>query len=720
MTLQGIRQGARGAALGLRSLVRIGVIAGLLVAVMLFPLVALGGLTVKSSVDNLEDVSEALAMDPPPQTTYVYANDGKTLLSMFYDEFRRYVPLSDIAPVMQQAIVSSEDSRFWDHNGVDLKGIVRAMTANHSAGEVSQGASTLTMQYVRGALKQSAKTAEEVFAATDRTSERKIREMRLAVQIEEELSKEQILERYLNQVYFGHNAYGIYAAAYIYYSKSPRDLTLPEAAMLAGLVQAPSSYDPAATDKKAATDRRNYVIDQMVRLTYVPAAEAEVIKAEKIRLKLRNPVNSCMIPAKKDLGYGFFCDYVRHWWRGEKAFGATPRERESNLRQGGYTVITSLDPDTQKAAQLKIDASEKKTSKFAIGVTSVEPGTGRVTAMATNRLFSLDQSKNLDHSNPVARADGVKGNYPSTVNPLMGGGELSGYQAGSTFKIFTMLAALESGMGLNHTIQSPGRVVTKYPVASGPASCGGLWCPSNASGGMAGSRTMWSGFGMSVNTYFAQLIQQVGADKAVKMAERLGLRWRSSTDKYFADPARSSGWGSFTLGVADTTPLEMANAYATLAADGMYCKTTPILKIIDSRGQELDAAAPQCHRELDKQVARAATDAARCVTGYKSSRGSCGPWSTAPSVYPKVGSPVAGKTGTTDQTRAAWFVGFTPYLAAASFIADPDNPFNAVGDGNSMKPIDTASAVLKQNADERPKKDFKPPGDKISSRGLRQ
>ncbi|GIG67457.1 penicillin-binding protein [Phytomonospora endophytica] len=698
---------------------RVGVIAGLLVAVMLFPLVALGGLTVKSSVDDLQNVSESLAMDPPPQTTYVYANDGKTLLSMFYDEFRRYVPLSDIAPVMQQAIVSSEDSRFWVHNGVDLKGIVRAMTANHSAGEVSQGASTLTMQYVRGALKQSAKSDEEVFAATDRTSERKIREMRLAVQIEEELTKDEILERYLNQVYFGHNAYGIYAAAYIYYSKSPRDLTLPEAAMLAGLVQAPSSYDPAVTDKSAATNRRNYVIDQMVELGYVPAAEAEVIKAEKIKLKLRNPVNSCMIPKKKDKGYGFFCDYVRHWWRGQKAFGETPRERETNLRQGGYTVITSLDPDTQEAAQKEVDKSERKTSQFAIGVTSVEPGTGRVTAMATNRRFSLDQSKNLDHSNPVARADGVKGNYPNTVNPLMGGGDLAGYQAGSTFKMFTMLAALDSGMKLNHTIQSPNRVVTKYPVASGPASCGGLWCPSNASKGMAGSRTMWSGFGMSVNTYFAQLIQQVGADKVVKMAERLGLRWRSSTDKYFADPARSSGWGSFTLGVADTTPLEMANAYATVAADGIYCKATPVLKIIDSQGRELDAGSPKCHRELDKQVARAATDAARCVTGYGASKGGCGPWSTAPSVYPKVGSPVAGKTGTTDETRAAWFVGFTPYLAAASFIADPDNPFHAVGDGNSMKPIDTASAVLKQNADDRPPKKFKKPNRWISyGRGL--
>ncbi|GLZ76038.1 penicillin-binding protein [Actinorhabdospora filicis] len=714
MTLEGIRKGARGAALGLRSLVRVGVIAGLLVAVMVFPLVAFGGLQLKSSVDHLQNVSQTLAMDPPPQTTYVYANDGKTLLSMFYDEFRRYVPLSDVAPVMQQAIVASEDARFYTHNGVDLKGIVRAVTANRSAGEVSQGASTLTMQYVRGALKQSAKTAEQVFAATERSSERKIREMRLAVQIEKELSKQQILERYLNQVYFGHRAYGIYAAAYIYYSKSPRDLTLPEAAMLAGLVQAPSSYDPAANDKAAATNRRNYVIDQMVKQGNVPAAEAETLKGEKIELDLRDPINSCMIPEGKDIGYGFFCDYVRHWWREQKAFGDNPRERENNLRRGGYTVITSLDPDTQEAAQKSVDKSESKNSKFALGVTTVEPGTGRVTAMAVNRTFSLDQSGNLDHSNPIARADGVRGNYPNTVNALMGGGTLAGYQAGSTFKMFTMLAALEDGKKLDHRIYAPNRVTTRYPVASGPASCGGLWCPSNASKAMTGTQTMWSGFGKSVNTYFAQLIQQVGADKAVKMAERLGLRWRSSTDKYFADPARSSGWGSFTLGVADTTPLEMANAYATLAADGIYCEATPVMKIIDSQGQELESGSPKCHRELDEEVARAATDAARCVTGYGAARGSCGGWSTAPGVYRQVGHPVAGKTGTTDQTRAAWFVGFTPYLASASFIADPDNPFHAVGDGNSMKPINAVAAALKQNGDERPEKYFTKPGNVIS------
>ncbi|MGH8877514.1 MAG: penicillin-binding transpeptidase domain-containing protein, partial [Stackebrandtia sp.] len=273
----------------------------------------------------------------------------------------------------------------------------------------------------------------------------------------------------------------------------------------------------------------------------------------------------------------------------------------------------------------------------------------------------------------------------------------------------------EEGMPLDTNIYSPNQVATKYPVASGPASCGGVWCPSNASKAMTGNQTMWSGFGKSVNTFFAQLIQRVGADKAVKMAERLGLKWRSESDAYYADPKRSEGWGAFTLGVADTTPLEMAGAYATVAADGVYCEPTPVLKAIDQKGREMTKTAPDCHRVVSKKVARAATDAARCVTGTKAARGSCGGWSTASGVAGDVGRQVAGKTGTTDSDRAAWFVGYTPQLAAASFMSDPDNPFNAVGEGNSKKPINLVASTLKSGLKGEPKVKFKPPPKSVVS-----
>ena len=709
------REQVKKAATGLRSLMKVGILAGLLVALMVFPLVALGGLSAKAGMDAIDRLSLQLGESTPPQTTYVYAADGTTLISQFFDEFRRNVPLEEVAPVMQKAVISAEDARFYDHNGVDLKGIVRAVAANRQSGEVEQGASTLTMQYVRGALRLNADSSEEVLAVTERTAPRKIREIRLAMATEEQLSKDEILERYLNQVYFGHRAYGIYAASYVYFSKAPGELSLAEAATLAGLIQAPSAYDPAASDPTIATDRRNWVIDRMATLGYITQRQADETKTEPLELDLSQPSNSCMDLSKKAAKYGFFCDFVRHWWRAQPQFGDTPREREHDLRRGGYTIITSIEPHLQDEVYDQLVGSESKNSRFAHGAVAVEAGTGRVKAMAVNRNFDIDQTDNGYHSHPAASTQGMKGNYPNTVNALLGGGDMAGYQAGSTFKMFTMLAALEEGMPLNTKIYSPHRVSTQYPVGSGPASCGGVWCPSNASGSMTGTQTMWSGFGKSVNTYFAQLIQRVGADKAVHMAERLGLQWRSDTDAYFADPERSAGWGAFTLGVADTTPLEMAGAYATVAADGIYCEPTPVLKAIDHNGEDVPEAAPDCHRELDEQVARAATDAALCVTGAGAKRGSCGSWSTASGFAGQVGRQAAGKTGTTDSTRAAWFVGYTPELAVASFIADPDNPFNAVGDGNAQKPIDAAAVTLREALKGEPKQNFTPPKGKIVS-----
>jgi membrane peptidoglycan carboxypeptidase len=218
---------------------------------------------------------------------------------------------------------------------------------------------------------------------------------------------------------------------------------------------------------------------------------------------------------------------------------------------------------------------------------------------------------------------------------------------------------------------------------------------------------MWSAFGKSVNTFFVQLEQQVGADKAVAMAERLGLRWRTDVDKLQASPAKAAGWGAFTLGVADTTPLEMANAYATIAADGSYCEPLPVVSITGPDGapitmagvkagdKPVEVAAPRCRQVLRPEVARAAVDAARCTTGYRTPTGDCGGWSTAPTVYPLVKRPVAGKTGTTDNNQAAWFVGISPSLSVASFIADPDNPLHAVGAANHNKPILSAAETLR-------------------------
>ncbi|HEY8471758.1 MAG TPA: transglycosylase domain-containing protein [Natronosporangium sp.] len=690
---------------------------GVIVALVVYPIAAIWGIAVKTGAEMVNDLPTELPETPPAQTTYVYASDGKTLLTTFYEEHRKYTPISQMSPYIQQAIVASEDARFYEHNGVDTKGIARAFVANTKSGGVEQGASTLTMQYVRMALRDGAQSPAEAVAATEQTSARKIREVRLALAVEKQLSKGEILERYLNQAYFGHRAYGIHAAAEIFFSKKPAELSLVESAMLAGLVKAPTAYDPASQDQQAATDRRNWVIDRMVELGYISPNLAHAAKLEPIELDLSEPPNDCTSIPESRNDWGFFCDLFRNWWKSQEAFGDNPTRREDQLRRGGYQVVTSLDPEIQEIAMRTVVRKEPIGSPFAHGAVAIEPGTGLVKAMAVNRIYSLDQRNNGPHTD-YARSQ--PGNYPNTVNPLLGGGDVPGYQAGSTFKWFVLLAALEAGLPLSTKIYAPYKYVSSYPGGGGgSADCGGLWCPSNASGAMTGTQTMWSGFGKSVNTYFVQLEERIGAANAVRMAENLGLRWRTDIDRGMAAPERANSWGAFTLGVADTTPLEMAAAYAVGGADGVYCEPLPVLSIKDPNGNEVTyrnadgaevrVAEPRCRQAVSVEAARAATDAALCPTGSGARTGSCGGWSTADKVAGIAGRPIAGKTGTTDSNRTAWFVGFTPQLSVASFTADPDNPFNAVGEGRADQSITTVPQIIRAALADEPVLDFPPP-----------
>jgi membrane peptidoglycan carboxypeptidase len=539
--------------------------------------------------------------------------------------------------------------------------------------------------------------------------------MRLAIELEKRVSKQEILQRYLNSAYFGHRAYGIFAASQVFFSKTPAKLNLNEAALLAGLVKAPSAYDPAQRDNQtAATERRNYVIDQMLKIGSITAGQANAAKKAKIKLRLTTPPNDCVSVSKAHNDWGFFCDYLRNWWLEQPAFGKTAQDREENLRRGGYKVVSTIDPGIQASALEHVLDKERRKSRYAHGEVLIEPGTGRIKAMAVNRRYSLDQDDNGEHTDRAKREAGLKGNYPNTVNPLLGGGDMAGYQAGSTFKIFTMLAALDEGMPLSTSFNAPQRYVSKYITAPGPATCGIHWCPKNASASMSGRQTMWSGFGKSVNTYFVQLEQKVGAEKAVAMAERLGLRWRTDIDRELAVPERAEGWGAFTLGVSDATPIEMANVFATLGANGKYCEPLPVRTIVRPDGKAAqyvgkNVASPRCHQAVPPEVAQAATDAARCVTGYGAAEGSCGGWETSPMVYATMKRPVAGKSGTTDSNKTAWFIGFTPQLAAAAFVADPDNPDNVVGSSRGTISKFTVAETLRDALKGQEKQKFTPP-----------
>ncbi|MEV0568098.1 transglycosylase domain-containing protein [Dactylosporangium sp. NPDC050588] len=681
---------------GLGRLLLCGVISGLVVAAGVLPLAFVGGSTVNASRDVWMNLPADLALPPPPQATYVYANDGKTLITTFYDENRKDVPLDQIAPVLQQAVVAAEDTRFYQHQGVDGRGVLRALVSN-GRGNAQQGASTLTMQYVRNVLKNDpALSPQQRVDSLADTPARKVREMRYATKLEQHLSKQDILQGYLNIAYFGAGAYGIYAASQTYFGKSALELTLPEAALLAGLLQSPDGDNPISGDRDAALRRRAYTLDSMTKMGMISAADATAAKGQELKINERDLPNNCVSVPREHNDWGFFCDYFRQWWGSQPEFGATRADRDEALRTGGYTVVTSLDPGIQAATLNQSLSVYGYGSARSMPTAVVTPGTGRVLAMAVNRHYSLEPNP---PQHPL---------FPNTVNQLIaGGGGVAGYQAGSTFKMFTMLAALDAGMPLSTNFNSPSRIATVWP-ASGPGSCGGRWCPGNDSPSwMNGNRTMWNGFGRSVNTYFVWLEQQIGARRVVEMAQRLGITFRSAEDAAMA--AKADQWGAFTLGVASTTPLDLANAYAAVAAGGLYCQPLPVLSITDSNGKPVDAAAPKCRQAVSADVAAAATDAARCPVSRASAYGRCD-GGTAENVSGILGGrPVAGKTGSSEYNSTETFVGFTPQIAAAGIAVNVDNPNDHVGSGVSGSVNAAVAQAMASALRGQPAQAFRPP-----------
>jgi membrane peptidoglycan carboxypeptidase len=646
------------------ALVRVaGVLAlvGALVGIAAIPAGMLLGAGAHWALQQRADLPAQLLSPPAAQVTRLYAADGKTLITTFYDEDRHDVALAQISPVMRQAMVAAEDTRFYEHGGVDLKGLARALVKDAGTGRADQGASTLTMQLVRNVLKEdpSLSPAERA-QATEDTAARKLREIQYAVELEERLTKQQILQNYLNIVYFGDGAYGIEAASRRIFGIAPARLDLAQAALIAGIVQSPDADNPIGGDRTKARERQLYVLGAMAKAGMITAAQQARAAAEKLAYSGRTPPNGCVEAAGVTDGWGFFCDYLRRWWDAQPAFGATIEERDEALRRGGYTVVTTLDPAVQHAAAEQSRDVYALDSKKTLPIAVVQPGSGKVLALAVNRTYGTAKEPS------------------NTVNPLItGGGSVYGYPSGSTFKLFTMLAALESGLPLDTGFDSPARLRTEWSD-DGPDSCAGKYCPGNANPSwMDGYRTMWDAFGRSVNTYFIHLEEKVGPAAVVAEAKKLGISFSAPSDARMADQD-AAGWGSFTLGVISTTPLELASAYATVAADGRYCAPQPIQSLTDAQHRAV-TLPNNCRQVLPADVARAAADAARCPVGQQSDYGKCN-GGTAARVGDLFGDrPVAGKTGSTEDNTTETFVGFTTTVAAAGIANDPVNPADRVG-----------------------------------------
>lgn len=611
-----------GTARAIGSMALLSLFAGVLVAGLAIPVAAFVGVTSNSVARGFDELPLELRETPIPQRSKVLAADG-SLITYFYSQNRQDVPLEKISPMMQQAVVSIEDARFFEHGALDIKGTVRALVNNATDGR-TQGGSSLTQQLVKNILIQQASTPEERKAATEVTPARKIRELKYAMSYEEKHSKHQILENYLNISYFGDGAYGIGAAARHYFSVSASDLNLTQAATLAGLVKNPVEYDPV-TYPENALRRRNIVLAAMQAQGIITPDVAKTAMGQPLGLKITTFSNGCVSTKAP-----FFCDYVRRYLLQDKSLGKNEDERLHRIETGGLTIKTTLEPKFQRAADKAVTGRVSPTDN-AIGAQAlVVPGTGAVRALAQSRPMGNNKKAGQTYIN-------------YTVPKSLGGA--NGFQAGSTFKVFTAAAALEKGYPTSTYFNSPQSMnISGFSQCDGDGA--GSWQVSNSTG--AGGFDMTRGLRQSVNTYFAQLERLVGLCATTKMAAKMGMPVADVDDTY----------PSFTLGTLDVSPLDMAAAYATFPARGEYCKPMPITSITGPDGKVVKDYKPRC----EKVLSQAAADSMNQILRGVQSSGGFGS-------ALQLNKPSAAKTGTTQKSRAVWYMGYTPKLVTSSMIA---------------------------------------------------
>ncbi|MCP9969103.1 transglycosylase domain-containing protein [Actinomadura madurae] len=550
--------------------------AGLIVALIALPAVGSAGLTARDAANNFEDMEGELKTTPPSEKTVMYDASGKQVAT-FFDKYRESVRLDQVDPIMRKAIIDIEDSRFYEHGALDLKGTIRALASNVES-EQTQGGSTLTQQYVKNLLVDSARTQEEYREATAPTVGRKLRELRYALDIEQRMTKDQILEGYLNIAYFGAGAYGVQAAAKRYFSVPASKLNLGQAALLAGITQNPAAFDPIRNPKDAR-HRRDIVLYRMAQLGHISKAQADEEAAKPIELNRTDPVGGCQSSKAP-----YFCEYVKYdmlnilsdgkYWELE------PKQQQAvvnELNRGGYTIRTTLDMEDQRAVDKTLRSTVAPGGNRVGAEAMVEPGTGKVKAIGLSKRFGPGKGRTTI-------------NLPADSHH--GGG--NGVSAGSTFKIFTLAAAIDQGIPVSTTINSPqtttiggfqpcrytgmyqGKKVKNAMIG------GGTWTLSNAGDSEKGNFNLKTGTWHSVNTFYAHLEKRVGVCNAVKMAEKFGMKQGNGNPLL---PIASQ-----VLGVNDIDMVHLAAAYAGLRRPRQVLRPHLRHRGRRPRGQEAEAA----------------------------------------------------------------------------------------------------------------------------------
>ncbi|HSJ52053.1 MAG TPA: transglycosylase domain-containing protein, partial [Actinomycetota bacterium] len=571
---------------------------------------AAGALLVLGMLVYVYSRLELPATPPPLQTTYVYDRDGRQIATLHAGVDRTIIPISQMPRHLRQAVISAEDSDFYEHPGIDVVGIVRAAWTDLVARDIVQGASTITQQVVKnvyaGEYREDPETGRQTYVVPPRTFGQKVREALLAIKVEQDFTKDEILATYLNTVYFGHGAYGVEAAAQTYWQKPAPELTILESATLAGIIPNPSIYDPTL-DADGAESRRNRVLDRMVAEGYLTSARAEELKATPLRL---NAIEHLGVNFPPKLGY--FLDHARRALIG--------KEGEEKVFGGGLHVTTTIDLSMQRAAQAAVAAHLTDPEGPDAAVVAVDPSDGGILAMYGGKNFTRDK-----------------------VNLATGAGG-TGRQAGSAFKIFALLAALEHRYDPFERWSGPSSIEIDDPRCF---TGGEPWEVGNASDSTSGTFTLLSATTLSVNTVYAQLAPAIGPDAIVDVAQRMGIR------------SDLQPVCSIALGTQEVTPLDMTTAYATLASRGVRHRATPLLEVVDPNG-ETTRINGRGQQVLDTNDADVANYMLETVI------------SSGTGTRAAIGRPGAGKTGTNQEYRDAWFCGYTPQLATCVWVGHAD------------------------------------------------
>lgn len=641
-------------------------ICGVLVAGLLVPAAAVSGSAASGSIEFFDTLPAELKVDPPNQTTRILAADGSEIASL-YKENRTKVSLDNISPFMKEAVIAVEDSRFYEHGGVDTTGILRALVATARGNK--QGASTITQQYVNNVLNANlaaeGKDEDIKLNGVNKGVGDKLREMKLAIALEKEFSKDQILEGYLNIVFFNVNAYGIEAASRFFFSTSAKDLTLPQAALLAGVVNSPSAFDPI-TNPDNAKARRDLVLGLMLNQGKITQADHDAAVATPVETKVTQPKQGCAYAATAP----YFCDYVLHLLENNPAYGATKAERQRVIYGGGLTITTTLDPAAQAVAQEQSNAAAgANPDKWGAAMVSVQPGSGKIVTMAQNTTFlptegAFDSQVNFG----VDKLD-------KDGNDLNG---MGGAQPGSTMKPFTFAEWLNEGKTMNTVVNAAQRV---YPLGfnwrntCGTVTGGYSTAQKNAGLGTADDLqnaeiqwyrplTVLEGLYNSINTVTFASAAQLDFCGIQKVVDAVGLHGGLPTADDPNPKIDMSTLGNL-LGSTQTSPLTMASAFATFANDGRYCEPIAITGVKDQSGADLPAQSSSCRDALKPEVARGVNYALQQVMNIGS--GSL----IQPRLSTRTNFPIGAKTGTSNNNGSTWVVGHTTGLATAAWFGDP-------------------------------------------------